>query len=114
MCQRPQCRVEIQWCADPPSERDGFLGENAGAPQIMVGENVFLFLDRAAIGSGLTVVGFSQGKFSVVDDVEVGKAVARNLSGITLRSPAGARRGNATRVPLNEFRNEIRRYLAGR
>lgn len=87
----------------------------AGAPQIMVGESVFLFLDReAALGSGLTVVGFSQGKFSVVPDPEVGQAVSRNLSGITLRSPAGARRGTATRIPLNEFKNEIRRYLAGR
>lgn len=87
----------------------------AGAPQIMVGEDVFLFLGREGdIGSGLTVVGFSQGKFSVVDDADTGKAVSRNLSGITLRSPAGARRGTATRVPLNEFKNEIRGYLAGR
>jgi hypothetical protein len=87
----------------------------AGAPQIMVGEDVFLFLGQdGAIGSGLTVVGFSQGKFSVVDDADAGKAVSRNLSGITLQSPAGARRGTATRVPLDEFKNEIRGYLAGR
>lgn len=87
----------------------------AGAPQIMVGEDVFLFLGQdGEIGSGLTVVGFSQGKFSVVDDADAGKAVSRNLSGITLRSPAGARRGTATRVPLDEFKNEIRGYLAGR
>ena len=34
----------------------------AGAPQMMVGEDVFLFLgDGSGIGSGLTVVGFSQG-----------------------------------------------------
>ena len=87
----------------------------AGAPQIMVGENVFLFLDRdGSLGSDLTVVGFSQGKFSVVADPEGGQAVSRNLSGITLRSPAGARRGTATRTPLDEFKNEIRRYLSGR
>lgn len=87
----------------------------AGAPQMMVGENVFLFLGRdGAIGSDLTVVGFSQGKFSVVADPESGQAVSRNLSGITLQSPAGARRGTATRVPLDEFKNEIRGYLAGR
>ncbi len=87
----------------------------AGAPQIMVGEDVFLFLGREnEIGSGLTVVGFSQGKFSVVEDADAGRAVSRNLSGMTLRSPAGTRRGTATRVPLNEFKNEIRGYLGGR
>lgn len=83
-----------------------------GAPQIMIGEDVFLFLgsDEAATG-GLAVLGFSQGKFSIVDDEQGQKVVSRNLSGVTLRSPAGTRRGTSTRVPLDEFKREVRAHL---
>lgn len=83
----------------------------AGAPQVAVNEEVFLFLAKdGAIASGLTVVGFSQGKFSIVGG-PTGREVSRNLEGITLQSPAGTRRGTAMRVPLAEFTREIRRYL---
>ena len=98
-----------------PGTTDEIVKPRLEARGFRVGEDVFLFLgDGSGIGSGLTVVGFSQGKFSVVDDADAGRAVSRNLSGITLRSPAGARRGTATRTPLEEFKNEIRGYLAGR
>ena len=41
----------------------------AGAPQIAMNEEVFLFLVRRRRSrSGLTVAGFSQGKFSIVDE----------------------------------------------
>ena len=64
----------------------------AGAPQMMIGEDVFLFLGEGdGITSGLTVLGFSQGKFSIIDDEQGEKAVSRNLSAITLQSPAGTR-----------------------
>lgn len=84
----------------------------AGAPQIAMGEEVFLFLGRGATSpDGLTVLGFSQGKFSIARDETGEPVVSRNLSSVTLTSPAGTRGGTASRVPLARFRNEIRGYL---
>jgi hypothetical protein len=86
-----------------------------GAPQIATGEEVFLFLTpNASVDGSLTVVGFSQGKFSIIDDERGGKAVSRNLSALTLESPAGTRRGPSTRIPFDDFKNEIRGYLRQR
>jgi hypothetical protein len=86
-----------------------------GAPQIATGEDVFLFLaPNAAVGGSLAIVGFSQGKFSIVNDERGEKVVSRNLSTISVQSPAGTRRGTSARVPLDQFRNEIRRYLGQR
>ena len=87
----------------------------AGAPRIATGEEVFLFLaPNADVNGSLTVVGFSQGKFSIVDDERGEKVVSRNLSAITLQSPAGTRRGPSTSIPLEQFKDEIRRYLRQR
>ena len=84
----------------------------AGAPQIAVGEEVFLFLGSGgASADGLTILGFSQGKFSIVSDESGERMVSRNLSAVTVSSPAGTRRGTASRMPLARFRNEIRGYL---
>jgi hypothetical protein len=83
-----------------------------GAPQIAVQEEVFLFLGRDDDAAGpLHVLGFSQGKFSIVPDDQGGKVVSRNLSEITLTGPAGSRRGTATRVPFDQFKEEVRSYL---
>jgi len=84
----------------------------AGAPQIAMGEDVFLFLGRGGTSpDGLTVLGFSQGKFSIVRDETGEPAVSRNLSAVSLTSPTGTRPGTGSRVPLARFRNEIRGYL---
>jgi hypothetical protein len=84
----------------------------AGAPQISVQEDVFLFLTRDdAPANGLIVAGFAQGKFSVVNDAQGAKVVSRNLSKLTLQSPAGTTRGTATQVSLTAFKNEILGYL---
>jgi hypothetical protein len=86
-----------------------------GAPQIATGEDVFLFLTpNASVNGSFAVVGFSQGKFSIVDDERGGKAVSRNLSALTLQSPAGTHRGTSTKIPLDEFKNEIGGYLRQR
>jgi hypothetical protein len=83
----------------------------AGAPQIAVNEEVFLFLAREeGITSGLTVMGFSQGKFSIVDGGN-GKEVSRDLTALELATPSGTRRGTATRISLADFRRQIARYL---
>ncbi len=85
----------------------------AGAPQMMVGEDVFLFLTpEDGIASGLTVVGFSQGKFSIVQDAAGQRSVSRNLVGLTLQGPAANRTAVVTREPLDDFKDEIRSYLA--
>ncbi len=87
----------------------------AGAPQMRIGEDVFLFLVRDPdVASGLTVMGFSQGKYSIVADETGAPAVSRDLTQITLQSPAGTQRGTATRVNLEVFKREIRAYLARR
>lgn len=83
-----------------------------GAPQLHTGEDVFLFLSRdGEVISGLTVLGFSQGKFSIVDDGKGGKAVSRDLTQVTLVGGTGAVRGAVTLVSLGEFKQEILEYL---
>lgn len=85
----------------------------AGAPQMQINENVFLFLGHdPAIASGLTVLGFSQGKFSIAPDAGGVLTVARDLTQVTVQSPAGTQRGATTRASLEAFRREIRGYLA--
>jgi hypothetical protein len=84
----------------------------AGAPRMGEGEDVFLFLSRDPdMTSSLTVMGFSQGKFSIVDDGKGGKAVARDLTQVTLVGGTGAVRGAVTLVGLSEFKQEILEYL---
>ncbi len=87
----------------------------AGAPQMTIGEDVFLFLGRDTdVQSGLVVMGFSQGKFSIVADAAGTPVVSRDLTRLTLQSPAGTERGTASRVPLDAFKREIREYLSRR
>lgn len=84
----------------------------AGAPRMGEGEDVFLFLSRDPdITSGLTVMGFSQGKFSIVNDGKGEKAVSRDLTQVTLVGGTGAVRGAVTLVGLSEFKQEILEYL---
>jgi hypothetical protein len=84
----------------------------AGAPRMREGEDVFLFLSRdPEITNGLSVMGFSQGKFSIVDDGKGGKAVSRDLTQVTLVGGTGAVRGAVSLVGLNDFKQEILEYL---
>ena len=86
----------------------------AGAPQIAMQEEVFLFLARRPAFAGEhTVLGFSQGKFSI-GHANGQKIVSRNLANVMLQSVAGARRGASSDVPLEAFKKEIRGYLNGR
>lgn len=86
-----------------------------GAPQIALEEQVFLFLeDETATLGGYTVVGFSQGKFSIVTDSQGRKGVDRDLTNIDLQSGKGIARGTRTFTSLQEFKQEIQRYLGSR
>jgi hypothetical protein len=86
-----------------------------GAPQIALDEEVFLFLeDETPSLGGHTVLGFSQGKFSIVPDARGRKVVERNLTNVDLQSGTGVARGTHTLTPLQEFKDEIQRHLANR
>lgn len=84
----------------------------AGAPQIGVGEEVFVFLGRDdEVQNGLIVLGFSQGKFSIVSDTKGRKVVERDLTAILLDSGAGIVPGSRSLTSLEEFRAEIAGYV---
>lgn len=79
------------------------------APQISQQENVLLFLtpeDR--VPHGYAIVGFSQGKLTIANNVQ-GQAVAsQNLSALNLQGRSGTvSRGRAKTLLLSELRQKI-------
>lgn len=84
----------------------------AGAPTIAPEENVFLFLTgEESIAGGYAVMGFAQGKFSVVEDEDGQKLVSRDLTKVRLQRQSGLARGTRQRATLSEFRQKVREYL---
>jgi hypothetical protein len=84
----------------------------AGAPTMQPGEQVFLFLGHDdAIASGHVVLGFSQGKFSIVQNASGAAVVSRDLTTISLQTGAGVVPGTLTYTSLSEFKQEILGYL---
>jgi hypothetical protein len=87
-----------------------------GAPSLGVGEEVVLFLtgEDPAVG-GPTIVGFSQGKFSIVTARDGSRRVGRDLRGLTLVDPAAGRRTGDVRLEsLDAFRSRIRDLVVAR
>lgn len=96
----------------------------AGAPRIGTKEEVFLFLTgpQASLASAHTVVGFNQGKYSVVQSADGEKRVSRDLSGAHLRAapPSARALGPVTdgamagqrAVPLASFKAHIQSLVA--
>jgi len=83
-----------------------------GAPRLTPGEDVFLFLSSDPDFSGnYTVAGFSQGKFSIVNDEDGEPLVSRDLTRMQLQSNNGVRRGGANATPLSSFKDQVRGYL---
>ena len=83
-----------------------------GAPRINPGENVFLFLTAdTGFGAGYTVAGFSQGKFSIVNDENGEPMVSRDLTEMSLRDNNGLRRGQTDVTPLSNFKERVKGYL---
>jgi hypothetical protein len=84
------------------------------APQIFHQEDVLLFLrseDRVA--NGYTIVGFSQGKFTLADNGQGQKVASQNLSALNLQGRTGAvTRGRAKTLLLSELRQKIQETLA--
>lgn len=86
------------------------------APSIQTQENVLLFLTaEGRVVDGWAVIGFSQGKFSVV---EVGgqKMATQDLGALNLQGRSGGlRRGSVKTFPLTQLRTKIQQIdAAGR
>lgn len=79
-----------------------------GAPRIVPGEDVFLFLtaDTDAAGS-YSVASFSQGKFSIVKDQEGKQIVTRDLTRTMLKNNNSIRRGSTDMMPLSSFKAQV-------
>jgi hypothetical protein len=84
----------------------------AGAPTIAPEESVFLFLTgEEAVAGGYAVMGFAQGKFSVVEDEDGQKLVSRDLTKVRLQRQSGLARGTRQLAPLAEFKQKVNGYL---
>lgn len=83
-----------------------------GAPRLTPGENVFLFLTAdTELANSYAVAGFSQGKFSIVNDEDGVPVVSRDLTNLKLQGNNGVRRGGANVTPLDSFKEHVRGYL---
>jgi len=84
----------------------------AGAPQFSQDEKVFLFLNGPDDGSNsYSVMGFEQGKFSVVKAQDEEPVVTRDANSTPVRKGIGMTRGNPQVVSLSEFKALVRSYL---
>jgi hypothetical protein len=84
----------------------------AGAPQFSLDEKTFLFLYRPAEGdSNYSVIGLSQGKFSIGQADDGGEVVTRDTINTPVQKGAGAIRGNLKVVPLSELKAWVRNLL---
>lgn len=83
-----------------------------GAPRLTPGEDVFLFLNADTdYGLGYNVAGFSQGKFSIVNDEGGEPVVSRDLTKLTLQTNNGVRRGGANVISLAAFKDQVKARL---
>ena len=84
----------------------------AGAPQVAPEEKVFLFLtSEEGVTNGYTVMGFAQGKFSIVENEQGEQLVSRDLTKVKLQSGPGVVRGNSQFAPLSNFKEKVKGYL---
>lgn len=85
-----------------------------GAPSISPGENVFLFLTATGETAGsYNVAGFSQGKFSIVNNEDGESMVTRDLTKTILKDNNGVRRGQSNATPLGILKAEVKKHLGG-
>jgi hypothetical protein len=82
-----------------------------GAPRMQANEEVALFLKSTGLNNSYGVMGYSQGKFSIVQNDQGQKMVAQDLTKVQLKSGTGVTRGTLRAAPLSLFREQIREYL---
>ena len=79
------------------------------APHISPGEKVFLFLFRPDDGaSSYSVMGFTQGKYSVGQAIDGEEVVTRDMSSGPLQKGVGQTRGNPQAIPLSKFKEWVK------
>jgi hypothetical protein len=83
------------------------------APELLGQENVLLFLtDENRLAGSYGIVGFSQGKFTVVESAQGEKVATQNLSQLNLQDRNGnVTRGAARSIPLSQLRQKIKATL---
>jgi hypothetical protein len=83
-----------------------------GAPTIQTDEDVFLFLTRAdSPADTYSVMGYAQGKLSIVNNEEGKPMVSRDLNKMRVSRAVGVVRGQQQLIPLTEFKERIKGYL---
>jgi hypothetical protein len=84
----------------------------AGAPTMASQEEVFLFLTAdERVGNGYAVMGFAQGKLSIIQNEDGEKLVSRDLTKVRGNTGPGIVRGNRQFVTLSTFKAKVRGYL---
>lgn len=85
----------------------------SGAPSLTMGGKDLLFLRAVPSMPGhYTVLGYSQGRYRVVEKPGAEPTVMRDLSGLTLLGEEGREAGRVTRETLGGLRAEIARILS--
>jgi hypothetical protein len=79
-------------------------------------EQALLFLTpELRVDNGYTVVGYAQGKFTLVTGPGGKKMATQDLGGLTLQGKSGAvARGSSRAVPYDQLRRQILDAIAGR
>jgi hypothetical protein len=86
-----------------------------GAPEILVREQVLLFLaPDGLVQDGYSIVGYSQGKFTLMKTSESGLVGTQNLSDLQIQNGSQIVRGGATSISLEQLRARIREVAAER
>lgn len=84
-----------------------------GAPEILVREQVLLFLTPdAMVPDGYSIVGFSQGKYTLVETNGSGWVATQSLSDLELQKDSQVARGGANSIDLGQLRQKIREVEA--
>jgi hypothetical protein len=83
------------------------------APELLDQENVLLFLTaEGRVANGYGIVGFSQGKYTVVESAQGEKIATQNLSQLNLQDRSGnVTRGAAKAIPLKQLRLKVKSIL---
>jgi hypothetical protein len=82
-----------------------------GAPKMQVNEEVALFLKSVNVNNSFVVMGYSQGKYSIVQNERGQKMISQDLTKVQLKSSSGVTRGTLRAAPLTQFKDQIREYL---
>jgi hypothetical protein len=80
------------------------------APVILQQENVLLFLTpEDLVANSYSIVGFSQGKYSLAETPQGKKVASQDLAGLSLQARGGSfHQGSAKTIQLDDLRQRIR------